>query len=222
MITRHASARICCRLDWISALRNAELLFKDQKDSEIDTKLCAGECNPQVAEIVSAEFPGERLLVCLNPRLRQERAKREQLLRATETILTEMATARRYKSNSATATAPLSGSDAKPTAAKSKSTSTSPSPSDLLWSRNQQRIVRCSTRRHHVIQNSLSADFPRPSQWQLQKSVHSRCAPFAPCKTTRGGAAQCLQRSACTRTCVPVHAHLLPGMATPATQTVSV
>ena len=32
-------------LDWISALRNADIrkLFKDQKDSEIDTKLCAGE-----------------------------------------------------------------------------------------------------------------------------------------------------------------------------------
>ena len=84
-------------LDWISALRNADIrkLFKDQKDSETDTKLCASELQPdQVAEIVSAEFPGERLLVCLNPRLRQERAqKREQLLRATETILTEIAAA---------------------------------------------------------------------------------------------------------------------------------
>ncbi len=81
-------------LDWISALRNADIckLFKDQKDSEIDTELCVNELQrDQVAEIVSAEFPGERLLVCLNPRLRQERAqKREQLLRATETILTEI------------------------------------------------------------------------------------------------------------------------------------
>ena len=50
------------------------------------------------------EFPGERLLVCLNPRPspRAGRKKREQLLRATETILTEIAAAaRRHQSNSA-------------------------------------------------------------------------------------------------------------------------
>ena len=45
-----------------------------------------------VAEIASPDFPGERLLVCLNPRLREERArKREDLLRATEAILEEIA-----------------------------------------------------------------------------------------------------------------------------------
>ena len=91
-------------LDWISTLHNADIrkLFKDQTDSQIDTKLYANELQPeQVAEIVSAEFPNERLLVCLNPRLRQERAqKREQPLCATETILTEIAAAaRRHKSN---------------------------------------------------------------------------------------------------------------------------
>ena len=46
----------------------------------------------QVAEIVSPEFPGERLLVCLNPRLREQRArKREALLEATEEILETIA-----------------------------------------------------------------------------------------------------------------------------------
>ena len=41
-----------------------------------------------MAEIRSPDFPGERLLVCLNPRLQVERArKREELLRATEHIL---------------------------------------------------------------------------------------------------------------------------------------
>ena len=56
-----------------------------------------------MAGFVSAEFPGERLLVCLNPRLRQERAQnREQLLCATETILTKIVAAtRHHKSNSA-------------------------------------------------------------------------------------------------------------------------
>jgi len=36
-----------------------------------------------VAEVTGPDFPGERLMVCLNPRLRQERArKREELLQA--------------------------------------------------------------------------------------------------------------------------------------------
>ncbi len=42
----------------------------------------------------SPDFPGERLLVCLNPRLRHERArKREDLLSATERILETIARA---------------------------------------------------------------------------------------------------------------------------------
>ena len=49
-----------------------------------------------VAEILSPEFPGERLLVCFNPRLRQQRArKREDLLRATEATLAKIAAAAR-------------------------------------------------------------------------------------------------------------------------------
>ena len=47
-----------------------------------------------IAEIRSPDFPGERLLVCLNPRLRHERArKREDLLSATERILETIARA---------------------------------------------------------------------------------------------------------------------------------
>ena len=45
-----------------------------------------------VAETLSPDFPGERLMVCFNPRLREERArKREDLLRATEAILERIA-----------------------------------------------------------------------------------------------------------------------------------
>ena len=51
---------------------------------------------PNGGEILSPQFPGERLLVCLNPRLRQQRArKREDLLQATEAKLTRIATAAR-------------------------------------------------------------------------------------------------------------------------------
>ncbi len=48
-----------------------------------------GELVPnKVAEIHNSEFPGERLLVCLNPCLRAERArKREDLLQTTEAAL---------------------------------------------------------------------------------------------------------------------------------------
>ena len=46
----------------------------------------------QVAEILSPDCPGERLLACLNPRLRAERArKREDLLQATEALLEKIA-----------------------------------------------------------------------------------------------------------------------------------
>ena len=48
----------------------------------------------QVAEIRSPDYPGERLLVCLNSRLRSERArKREALLQATEAALEQIARA---------------------------------------------------------------------------------------------------------------------------------
>ena len=46
-----------------------------------------------MAEIRSPDFPGERLMVCLNPRLREERRrKREELLAATEETLERIAT----------------------------------------------------------------------------------------------------------------------------------
>ena len=84
-------------LDWISALKSQHLraLLKRPKPAAgqaaeaVQAPLRPGQLAPdQVAEIRSEDFPGERLLVCLNPRLRAERArKREELLRATEQIL---------------------------------------------------------------------------------------------------------------------------------------
>ena len=82
-------------LDWISALRSSDIrkLAKAGEDAPpaLDPASLAAD---QVAETVSPDFPGERLLVCLNPRLREERArKREDLLRATEQTLAEIAAA---------------------------------------------------------------------------------------------------------------------------------
>ena len=88
-------------LDWISALTTVDIrkLLKQPKPkkgaAETPGKppLRPGELvEDQVAEIHSPEFPDERLLVCLNPRLRDERArKREKLLQATEEVLRHIA-----------------------------------------------------------------------------------------------------------------------------------
>jgi hypothetical protein len=103
-------------LDWISALKSQHLrtLLKrpkpaaGQDPASVKAALRPGELVPdQVAEIRSPDFPGERLLVCLNPRLRAERArKREDLLQATEQILEGIAAAVRRKRQ------PLRGRDA--------------------------------------------------------------------------------------------------------------
>jgi hypothetical protein len=68
-------------LDWISALRS------DGIRKLINGKLVQRSLFDErdLAEITSADFPGERLVVCRNPQLADERSrKREELLRATE------------------------------------------------------------------------------------------------------------------------------------------
>ena len=68
-------------LDWISALRSDGIrkLIK----AKLVQRSLFDECD--LAEITSEEFPGERLVVCRNPQLADERArKREELLQATE------------------------------------------------------------------------------------------------------------------------------------------
>ncbi|MDE0104176.1 MAG: IS1634 family transposase [Bryobacterales bacterium] len=96
-------------LDWVSALKTTDLrtLLKQPKPDpnspgqDPRAPLRPGELVPdQVAEIHSPDFPGERLLVCLNPRLKAERArKRESLLRATEEILERIADMVRRRSS---------------------------------------------------------------------------------------------------------------------------
>ena len=82
-------------LDWISALKTVDirklLVSRDPDDTRPPLRpedLIAD----QVAEITTPAFPDERLIVCLNPRLREERAhKREELLAATEGVLGDIA-----------------------------------------------------------------------------------------------------------------------------------
>src|SRR5262249_14405973 len=75
-------------LDWITALRAPQIC------ALLDTGAFQLSLFDQrdLAEITAREFPGERLVVCKNPLLAEERArKREDLLRATEAALAKLA-----------------------------------------------------------------------------------------------------------------------------------
>ena len=74
-------------LDWITALR-APTIKKLAEDGALDLSLFDEH---DLAEIHHPDFPGERLVVCRNPLLGQERArKRGELLQATETELAKI------------------------------------------------------------------------------------------------------------------------------------
>ena len=84
------------QLGWISALRS-ESIRKLIEDKELEPSLFDTR---NLAEITSAEFPGERLVACFNPLLADKRARtREELLSATEKKLQGIAkeVARRTK-----------------------------------------------------------------------------------------------------------------------------
>jgi Transposase DDE domain len=89
-------------LDWITALR-APQVKKLVRGGDLQLSLFDVQ---DLAEITSPDFPGERLVACLNPFLGAERArKRESLLAATEADLAKIAAA------CARARAPLRGQD---------------------------------------------------------------------------------------------------------------
>ena len=83
-------------LDWISALRTGDIRkLLRAPDPDAPAPLEPEALVPDaVAEITGPDFPGERLMVCLNPRLREDRRrKREDLLQATERTLAGIAAA---------------------------------------------------------------------------------------------------------------------------------
>jgi len=78
------------QLGWISALRNRSIR-KLVEAGAIQMSLFDAQ---NLAEITSPDFPGERLVVCFNPQLAEERhRKREELLVATEKELAKIARA---------------------------------------------------------------------------------------------------------------------------------
>jgi hypothetical protein len=89
-------------LDWITALRAPQVKAL-VRDGDLQLTL-SGQAD--LAEITSPDFPGERLIACMNPFLEAERArKREALLAATEADLGKIAAA------CARARRPLRGKD---------------------------------------------------------------------------------------------------------------
>ena len=78
------------RLDWITALRAPQVKAL-VRDGDLQLTLFDAQ---DLAEITSPDFPGERLVACMNPFLEAERArKRESLLAATEADLGKIAAA---------------------------------------------------------------------------------------------------------------------------------
>jgi Transposase DDE domain len=78
-------------LDWVSSLRAPQMAALAQEKGPFQPSLF-DERN--VLEVTSDAFPGERLIVCRNPLLAEERSrKREALLQATEEELTRIAEA---------------------------------------------------------------------------------------------------------------------------------
>jgi transposase len=89
-------------LDWITSLR-APMVRRLARSGVLQLSLLDRQ---QLAEIRSPDFPGERLIVCQNPLLAEERArKREELLEATERALERIVEATRRP------TRPLRGRD---------------------------------------------------------------------------------------------------------------
>ena len=79
-------------LDWISALRSSAIRGLVASGA-VQTSLFD---ETDLIEIQSSDYPGERLMVCRNPLLADERArKREELLKATEALLDPIVAATR-------------------------------------------------------------------------------------------------------------------------------
>jgi transposase len=89
--------------DWITALRAPAIKALAAEGGPLQLSLFDER---DLAEIVSDDYPGERLVVCRNPELAAERArKRAELLEATETALLKIRAMTKKKRN------PLRGAD---------------------------------------------------------------------------------------------------------------
>ena len=150
--------------DWISAFRSSDIrkLLKaapETGEAPLDPESLVPDA---VAEIQSPDYPGERLLVCLNPRLREERArKREALLRATEQALGEIDRAARRRGSRLRGREKIArrvGRDAGKRKVE-KHFDITVSDSGISWSRKEESIAReARLDGIYVVRTSLKTD----------------------------------------------------------------
>ena len=177
-------------LDWISALRNADVrkLFKDQTDSQIDTRLCASELQPdQVAEIVMPSFPASGCWCASIRAFAKSGRKNANSCCAPLKPSSPRSPSQRTATSQIppTATAPF-GREANRRKVE-KHFDITVTNGDLLWSRNQQRIHNeAQLDGIYVIRTSLSADaINAHDAVAAYKSLSTVERAFRTIKTTR-------------------------------------
>ena len=125
MITRPASKQDLkpAGLDWITALRAPAIQALAAEGGPLQLSLFDER---DMAEITSPDYPGERLIVCRNPDLAAERArKREDLLAATEQDLAKIQAATDARPQAAAGRRPRSRSRSAPCSTGTRWPSTS-------------------------------------------------------------------------------------------------
>ncbi len=213
-------------LAWISALRTDAIrkLMRPPKSGgkgEEPAPLRPGELVPDgIAEILSPEFPGERLLVCLNPRLRQERArKREDLLCATEKILETIASAVRSPHARLRGREAINRRVGRDVSRKKvdKHFLIEVTDDDIRWSRRQEKIdAEAQLDGIYIIRTSLEAsDIGAAEAVEAYKSLSQvrTGVSFAQDGAVGSAPGLRLQRGPCGRAGLSVSARVLPAMA---------
>ena len=213
-------------LAWISALRT-DAIRKLMRPSQSGTEgeqpapLRPGELVPdRVAEILSPEFPGERLLVCLNPRLREDRArKREELLKATEEILETIASAVRSPRSRLRGQQAINRRVGRDVNRKkvAKHFRIEVTDDDIRWSRRQEKDRRGGPTGWHL-HRSHQPERLRDRGLGGGGGVQESLPGGTGVSLTQDGAAGPaprlrLQRGPCARACLSVSAGVLPGVA---------
>jgi len=180
-------------LGWISALTTDGIrallkpLEKGEKGEVLDPPTLVPDT---VAELVHPSFPGERLLVCLNPRLRAERARRrEDVLRATEETLAEIARKVHRPGSQLrgkVAIAKRIGREANRRKVE-KHFDITIGDDHLSWSRKEEQIAReARLDGIHVVRTSLpSGDMSGEDAVEACKSLSRVEQAFRACKLTR-------------------------------------
>ena len=186
-------------LDWISALKSTDLrkllhepkAGRDAKRAGVGAPLRPEALVPdRVAQITAPDFPGERLMVCLNPRLKEERArKREELLQATEATLTEIARAVRRPGARLRARDRINrrvGREANRRKVE-KHFDITVTDDDLTWARNEEKIqAEARLDGIYIVRTSLDEDTLGAEETvEAYKSLATVERAFRSIKTTR-------------------------------------